>query len=296
MPSLALSSGHRTFRSHADDPGPTEHRPPRTGVFGQLSDDWRRVCRLHSTQHNLRRWAEAELVLEGAGSLGDLLDRIDAADAEGADRLLLALVRLAQGGQQLAGRVVLQAMLPKLARMARSLRPAGNDDRWAEDRRHIAVATLWEVIHAYPVARRESRVAANLALDTLHRLTSQQRKPPAEVPIAPEEAADRLAQRCYLDPHERLDAPTADSGLLEVITWGVGVGAVSRSEAALLARVYLPPLDAGGAAALASEIDVTHAAARQRISRARRRLIAAVRADAGGRTALERPAAELLAV
>ncbi len=261
---------------------PAEVRSGRSGIFRQLSDEWARLCGLSSAQHNLRRWATAEPVLDGATSLGDLLDRIDAGDHDEADRVLLALIRLAQGGQQLAGRVVLQAMLPKIARMTRTLRPSSNDDRWAEDRQHIAVATFWEIVYAYPVARRESRVAANLALDTLHRLTSEQRKPMVEVPLDPEEAADRLAQRSYVDPHERLGTVTADSGLLEVIIWGVTVEAVTRDEAALLIRAYLPPPGVAGGAAVAGEIDVTQAAVRQRISRARRRLIAAVRADVEG--------------
>ncbi|PZS25552.1 MAG: hypothetical protein DLM59_19950 [Pseudonocardiales bacterium] len=263
--------------------GPGSDRAPgRSGIFGQLCDEWARLNGLSSAQHNLRRWATAEPVLDGATSLGDLLDRIDAGDHDEADRVLLALIRLAQGGQQLAGRVVLQAMLPKIARMTRTLRPSSNDDRWAEDRQHIAVATFWEIVYAYPVARRESRVAANLALDTLHRLTSEQRKPMVEVPLDPEEAADRLAQRSYVDPHERLGTVTADSGLLEVIIWGVTVEAVTRDEAALLIRAYLPPPGVAGGAAVAGEIDVTQAAVRQRISRARRRLIDAVRADVEG--------------
>jgi hypothetical protein len=283
VPSLASPTA--TFRSHSDDPAASDGRQVRAGIFGQLSDEWGRLCGLPSAGHNLRRWAKAEPVLGGDGSLGELLDRIDAGDDEEADRLLLALVRLAQAGQQLAGRVVLQAMLPKIARMTRTLRPSSNDDRWAEDRRHIAVATFWEVIFAYPAARRERRVAANLALDTLHRLTSDQRKGVVEIPLDPGEAADRLARRSYEDPHERLGTLTADSNLAEVIAWGVEVAAISRDEAALLVRVYLPLPGTAGGAAVAGEIDVTHAAVRQRVSRARRRLISAVRSDVVGESA-----------
>ncbi|MDP9219133.1 MAG: hypothetical protein M3P23_01160 [Actinomycetota bacterium] len=282
MPVPATTSAG-AFRPPAADPAATgpraEGRAGRSGIFSQICDEWARLCGLSSAAHNLRRWAAAEPVLAGVASLGDLLGRIDAGDGDEADRVLLALLRLAQGGQQLAGRVVLQAMLPKLARMTRTLRPSSNDDRWAEDRRHIAVATFWEVIYSYPVGRRERRVAANLALDTLHQLTNDQRKPMVEVPLDPEEAAERLSQRSYEDPHERLGTLTADAGLLEVITWGVAVDAITRDEAMLLARVYLPPPGAAGGAAVAGEFDVTHAAVRQRVSRARRRLIAAVRAD-----------------
>ncbi|PZS31668.1 MAG: hypothetical protein DLM59_09515, partial [Pseudonocardiales bacterium] len=53
---------------------PAEVRSGRSGIFRQLSDEWARLCGLSSAQHNLRRWATAEPVLDGATSLGDLLD------------------------------------------------------------------------------------------------------------------------------------------------------------------------------------------------------------------------------
>lgn len=275
---------------HSPAPSATDTRPSRSdvpagaGIFQRLSAEWKQLICLPSMALTLRRWARTEPALAGIGSLDQLLQRIDDGDRTVEDRYLLALVRLAQKGQQLAGRTVLQAMLPKLARMSAAVRSSSNDDRWTEDRRHIAVATFWEIVHSYPTGRRKTGVAANLALDTLHRLTSDLRRPPADIPVDPETIAGRLHQPAgdpgASDNHTGTISPHCD--LLEVIAWGLDVQAITAEDASLLVRTYLPDGQDGGAAAIADAMGISHAALRQRCSRARRRLIAAVRADAAG--------------
>lgn len=278
----------RPFRAHL--PHPPQHDHSRAGsdvaaeLFTQLSQEWTRLCSLPSLAHTLRRWGRTEEVLAGLTSLAALVDEVDASTGEREDQLLLALVRLAQGGQQLAGRVLLQAMLPKIATMVRRMRPSSNDDRWVEDRRQIAVATFWEVLQNYPAQRRQSRVAANLALDTLHQLTRGLRRPPVDIPLDPDDASARLSSRSYTEPRMASDGLSTDADLLEVIAWALDVRAISTEDAALLVRVYLPDPGQKGrsGAGIAEELNLTHAALRQRCSRARRRLIEAVRADANG--------------
>lgn len=249
-------------------------------ILRQLSLDWSRLCALTSMRYTLRRWSAANPCFEGITSLGDLVDRIDAGDEQEADRLLLGLVRLAQAGHQLAARVVLQAMLPKLARMSRTTRPSSNDNRRRNDRAHITVATFWEVIYAYPVSRRHTRVAANLALDTLHRLTTDLRRPPADIPMDPEETAGRLASTPEASSHHPTGSPSPDADLLEVIAWALDVEAITPEEATVLVRVYLPSARDSSRAVIAERMGISQSALRQRTSRARRRLIAAVRAAA----------------
>jgi len=91
------------------------------------------------------------------------LHRQEPPDAK--DAVLLALLVRAQQ-DQLAGRIVLQAMLPGLkslsARLGRSA--VSFEELW-----QILFACLWERIVTYPVERRPSRVAANLLRDTLKR-------------------------------------------------------------------------------------------------------------------------------
>lgn len=278
LPAGPPAAGSNLFRVHvAEQPWVGSDSG---GIFVQLSQEWIRLGAMPSMAHTLRKWGRAEPVLSGAVSLGALVDLIDSSQGAEEDELLLALVRLAQAGQQLAGRVVLQAMLPKLARMVRTLRPTGNDGRWVEDRRHIAVAVFWEVLSAYPADRRRGRVAGNLALDTLHELTRDQRRGPADIPVDPEEAADRLGSCSYDEPRMQPAGLTADSDLLEVIAWGLDVEAITAEEASLLTQVYLPlPGTDASQAELAPSLGLSATALRQRCSRARRRLIAAVQAD-----------------
>ena len=278
-----LSPKPTIARTHRPGTDPALVETPTTaGIFQALSSEWAHLCALPSMGQTLRRWAKAEPVLRAAESLGDLVDRIDAGDRSVEDSYLLALVRLAQNGQQLAGRVLVQAMLPKLARFAATVRPTSNDDRWTEDRRHIVVATFWEIIHSYPAGRRSTRVAANLALDTLHRLTRESRRPPADIPVNPKCLASRIhrpAADGVIDPAEFTGILSPDADLLEVIAWGLDVKAIASDDASLLVRVYLADDDCHGVASIARELHVSPAAIRQRCSRARRRLTAAVHAD-----------------
>ena len=277
------ASGPGLFRAHVVDDLEKLLPGQAGGIFVQLSREWVRLAGLPSVTSTLRRWAQAEPALLGIISLGGLLDRIDSSRGMEEDRLLLALVRLAQGGQQLAGRVLLQAMLPKLARMVGRLGPTSSDDCSVEDRRHIAVATFWEVLHAYPAERRRTTVAGNLALDTLHQLTSGRRKPPRDIPLDPEEVADRLSTDTLEDLGDVVDSLTADADLLDVIAWGVGAGVITAEEETLLVTLYLPDVGGGWCGTdLARELGLSHTALRKRCSRARRRLIAAVRADVAG--------------
>ncbi len=97
--------------------------------------------------------AEWNCLSEAAGLVGSL-----AAVRNDPDAALLALLRRHAAGDGLAGRVVLQALLPKMVRMASRDAAADLSDY---------LAALWERICTYPVAQRPRRVAANLALDTL---------------------------------------------------------------------------------------------------------------------------------
>ena len=263
---------------------------PRS-IFAELADDWTRLCRRTPLARQVRRWAEAEPALAAAASPHDLLARIDHADQSVTDDMLIALIRLTQDGQQLAGRVLLQAMLPKLARISRSFRQAhGADLRAPRERQHLAVAAFWEVLHSYPAGRRHRTVAGNLALETLHLLTQDLRKQAPDLPLDLEDEPDLhshnvvgVAESTQPGVQDVGSGITAEADLIDVVTWGVEVHAITGEEAALLVRVYLPDPALAGSAAIAEHLGTTPAAVRQRCSRARRRLIDAVRADAEGR-------------
>ena len=86
------------------------------------------------------------------------------------DSVQLALVRLAQQRVQLAGLVVLAQLTPALISLARLVSRRGlcRDLQTEYD----VISLAWETVMLYPVDRRPHKIAANIKLDTLHRLTS----------------------------------------------------------------------------------------------------------------------------
>lgn len=112
----------------------------------------------------LKAWSEEEPALAAfptARLLVGFLQR-PGADYDLKDALLAALLRRARS-ERLAGRVVLQALLPGLKRLAGFLIrvPEERDEVWS-----TLLAACWERICAYPLQRRPQRIAANLLADT----------------------------------------------------------------------------------------------------------------------------------
>lgn len=276
----------RMFRQH--DTAPADIVSP---LYRQLTQEWAGLHMTPSTMTTVRRWARRETALADFSRLGEIVDAIDAGSYARTNEILLALIRLFQNGHQLAGRVVLQALLPKLTKTAAYAGGmcTSSVDTWAEDRRHITIAEFWDVMADYPVDRRTSSVASNLALDTLHRVTGA-RKPTTDVPVDPHrflhdsETRDRarrswLAGACVTDP-DPANEITPDSDLLEVISWGLRRGAISQDEAQLLVASYLPERTTGfGFADVAIQLGLSQAAVRQRCSRASRKLAEVVRLE-----------------
>jgi len=279
----------RMFRRH--DMAPHDVVSP---LYRQLTQEWADLHTTPSTTRTVRRWGRTEKALAGFTTPGEIVDAIDAAAHDRTNELLLCLIRLFQGGHQLAGRVVLQAMLPKLVKTASHAGSmcTASSDTWAEDRRHITLAEFWDVMAQYPVDRRTSSVASNLALDTLHRVCGV-RRPPGEVPVDPHDfreldqadASDRT-HRAWLAGLSVSAEPlpcnelTTDASLLQVIAWGMTSSVITRDEAQLLAASYLPEQTSGfGFADASAQLGLTQAAVRQRCSRAARKLRDAVRAE-----------------
>ena len=319
--------------------------PPRvtSSLYRELIGEWIQLNTLTSTRVSLQVWGNQEPDLQGFTRLGDLVDAIDAAETTQKDRMLLALIRLTQTGHhQLAGRVLLQTVMPSLARTARRVwlkNPAsatGADDRlyltrdraddWAEEREHIVVSEFWDVASGYPVTTRTHKVWAQLALDTLNRLTRQRDRAQrvmeneyvhggvtSDIPVtgssdrarglgvlADWEAVEngsygrvqQMGRKRYLGPqpwqddttgHE-LGKPLRDLPLRDLLDWAKQQQALTRSEADLLAQVYLPRPDGQGEQwpstdAVAHELGLNPAALRKRCSRARARLAQAVQAS-----------------
>lgn len=188
---------------------------------------------------------QAESALAAAFCVADVLDSVPADP----DAVLGALLR---AGDATAHRVVLQAML------GRAVLDAARDPSHDLD---DYVAELWLRIATYPLARRPTRIAANLALDTRKRVRDR----PGPRPVDPAGFAT-LAVAAETGPSVRLLLTRARrSAVIDV--------AAERA----LHLVYAEGLDSRQAAGV---LGVSPAALRQRCHRALRRL-AAHAADLG---------------
>ena len=137
--------------------------PGRWTFVDVLEREWGELATSAGSLATVQQWGRRHpAALAGCRTLDDILELIRA----DADPVLLALLESAVDGDTLAGRVVVQSMLPKLITMARR-----DPDHELTD----YVSWMWLVLSSYPLARRRRRVAANLALDTLKLATRHRR-------------------------------------------------------------------------------------------------------------------------
>ncbi len=148
------------------------NRWARTGIVGRLNVEWFELIQDPGAARVCLNWALEGKVLSGVVTPEDVRRRIEGAP----DAVLGVLLGAAGRGDTLAARVVLQAMLGKVVRMAAG-DPRGTVDDY--------VAALWSVIATYPLAARPRQVAANLALDTLKVVRTERSGVLREVPMGP---------------------------------------------------------------------------------------------------------------
>lgn len=257
-----LASGYDVTRTGA-------RRRADASLVGQLNAEWSRLCADPRTDAAVSRWAARHPELAGCLALEDVESVVAGAGGEQADRILLALLRLVRSGDSLAGRTVLQLMLGKAVRIATTR--AGRDTRPSLE--HTAVAALWTIIATYPIDRRPAKVAANIAMETLRAVTTELTHQLSETPTSPDDLAADLMP---LTPSERT---TADHELLDLLTWAVDEGTITAGDATLILDIYSPAPGTEGGAAAAARHGLSWPAARQRASRAVRRVAAQIRAD-----------------
>ena len=141
--------------------------------------------------------ADATLAAPLSMSARDALTR---ARREG-DPWLAQLIAAAQGGDELAGRCVVQAVLGRLVAMAR------RDSRLGVDE---LVGALWLRVRSYPLERRPRAIASNLVLDARKDALSELRPLPVTPPTAPRRhavAANVLVEAVRIGV---IDAPIAE--------------------------------------------------------------------------------------
>lgn len=226
-----------------------------TPVLADLNDQWARLNdRLESPSDVDELLAQLAREEAYAGHVPADLDEVLALVAESPDPRLAVLVRLGQSGSQMAVRVVVQAFLGRVVTLA--ARYASTD---FEHQVTHGVSVLWNLVVAYPLARRP-KVAANLAMDLLKHMDRPSRR---ELPAG--DLRDDLIQ----SPSPGTTGPTADRLLAGALSEGI----LDHDAARLLARIYLRE---ESYAAIAADTGLSQPALRKRASRA----IAALRAHA----------------
>ncbi len=240
-----------------------------TGTVARLNAEWCTMCDDASTAVVVGTWAAQHDALAECTSLVDIEGAVTGAAPADADRILLTLLGLCHDGDALAGRVVLQLMLGKAVRIAAA--HAARDSR--ENLEHAAVTALWTVIATYPTTRRPAKVAANIAMDAVHAVSVELAHRRTESPTEP----GVLSEVCSA-PSASSSAP-ADLELIELLAWAVDQGVVTTADATLIVDIYAPAPGEPGGATAAVRHEMSWPAARQRASRAVRKITSAIRAD-----------------
>lgn len=221
----------------------------------QLASTWRRGYAGRRLAEALRGWGEPEPLLRRFGGEPEqLFAFLRTEPSAERDQVFCALLRLAKQ-EQLAGLVVLEALLPGLkASLGRTLIAAGESDELLA----LLLESAWRLIVAYPVERRPSRVAANLLLD-IRKQTLRQ---------LPEHRHNRSRHLAGRDPAAAPARPARDLEL--PLRRAVAAGALSEQEAELIlrSRVDRVPLPK-----LAAEQGVAYITLYKRRARAERRLL-----------------------
>lgn len=170
-------------------PRPVAPSSAHLNVVHQLEQEWPALLERQLAPAFIR-WRSAQPPLRHFEQPSQLLRFLHAAPSSATDEPLLALLILARN-DTVAGRFVLQAVLPALKAQAQRLarRRVPHDELW-----ELLLFYAWQAIRTYPVARRCRTVAANLVLQVLHDTT-------------------RELDRCRRPAHTRRPCPIGDHGL-----------------------------------------------------------------------------------
>jgi hypothetical protein len=204
-------------------------------IVEALDREWYELVRDHLTA--AADWADRHEALARCRSLDDVLS----AARFNSDPVLAALMTEVSVGDQLAGRVVLQALIGRMVRMAQRDPRASIDDY---------LAHLWCVIGSYPLQRRPVRIAANLSMDTL-KAVSQERRWLARggVTLVPSsESLDELLEPTGLDGSAYDSAPPVDVEVRQVLEASGMLQLIDHSDAALLRSIYADGMSGSQAA------------------------------------------------
>ena len=227
------------------------------GIVGALDQEWRELVCMHDGA--MIGWAVRHAALAPYHSLDDVLSAAQLPS----DRVLAALLAEVSAGDRLAGRVVLQALLGRMARMARRDPRSTIDDY---------LGALWHVINNYPLARRPVRIAANLSMDTLQAVARERGwVGGSDLRFPSTESLEELLEPAGLDGRPIDSAPLVDVEARRVLEASRLLCLIDKPDAELLSSIYADGLSGAQAA---RRFHISAGSVRVRCSRAVRRLAA----------------------
>lgn len=239
----------------------------------QLDREWQQLCS-GRLRLKLRQWAEHEPALAPFVEPATLIRFLRHPGPWAArDALLRALLFRARV-EPLAGRVVLEALLPGLKRLAERviLDARDRDELWS-----LLLAYAWEQIRSYPLERRPSRIAANLLLDTRRKTLDEFLRERARTRFRPDDVKAPRARRHAAHrefpaalPSTAPSRPQAQGDVDALLRGAVEAGAISSEEAELIARTRI---DGAALHDLAATAGVAYHTLNVRRIRAERRLL-----------------------
>ncbi len=248
------------------------------GVVGRLNAEFVRLRLSPGTAAVVAEWAAT---VPGLAECGELVHVERVLLAKASDPTWRGLLQRAQGGDELAARVLLQACLGCALALAR--RTAHHSAGDVEEAESVALARLWELLASYRLSR-ASTVRDGLSLEVLRTLTHTDarsaRSRPSGTGADLQDLAAATPAPDLPDPLHPVGRP--DEDVLRLLTWAVGRGDLSREDAALLWRVHSPADLNTARAEAAKDLRVSEATLRQRAARAKARLLAAVREATAG--------------
>jgi hypothetical protein len=187
-----------------------DRRDTRTGAFTRRLDrEWHHLRRRRRVVGTARSWRRRtthvglDQLLAGIVDLDELLAATQAGRPD-ADAILLELVRLSRS-DELAGRVVVQRLLPGLIARAAPYRSHHDDTDPAE----LAVPAAWLAIRRFDTDRRRSHVAARLVSDATDQAFRR--------PLRRRAAGDRPAAPATFVARPTVPSPTAIEELATVV-------------------------------------------------------------------------------
>lgn len=227
------------------------------GIVGALDQEWRELVCMHDGA--MIGWAVRHAALAPYHSLDGVLSAAQLPS----NRVLAALLAEVSAGDRLAGRVVLQALLGRMARMAQRDPRSTIDDY---------LGALWHVINNYPLARRPVRIAANLSMDTLQAVARERGwVGGSDLRFPSTESLEELLEPAGLDGRPIDSAPLVDVEARRVLEASSLLCLIDKPDAELLSSIYADGLSGAQAA---RRFHISAGSVRVRCSRAVRRLAA----------------------